>query len=283
MKTIIGKNNYLFLSTEVEKHTGHIGSNHGFLKQKYLPYMSKLLLIIFPSKCVVCKSNLPDDIQCDFRDGLKNHKEVLQNNIIDCFEECNEEEMFYKTDSHMNLLGAERVYKMFLKKMSDLFNLSINEKKIIVERQEVNALSDLKLEMGDLAWIANLGNQQIDSTKDNFFYSEEVEIIFCKRVVSDEGKMRVLTKELKDITKDVEGQRVEWNNILSPYILFQRNEESEINKKVIIFYDSFLVNTLSLYLEMFREVFLIKTEFQGHYVDIINPDYVIEFRAERFL
>jgi hypothetical protein len=33
----------------------------------------------------------------------------------------------------MNLLGAEKVYKIFIKKMNNLFNLSINEKKINVK------------------------------------------------------------------------------------------------------------------------------------------------------
>jgi hypothetical protein len=283
MKTIIGKNNYLFLDSEIQRHTGHIGINQDFLKQKYLPHISKLLVVIFPDKCVVCKNKLPDNINCSFRDGLKNHKEVLQNNILDCFEECNKEEMFYKTDSHMNLLGAEKVYKMFIKKMNNLFNLSINEKKINVKREEVNSLSELDLGIGDLTWSTNLGDQKLETTKDYFFHSEEVELIFCRKKISNSEKLRILTRDLKDITKDVEGQRVEWNNIISPHILFQKNEQSKINKKVLIFYDSFLINTMSLYLEMFKEVFLIKTEFNGHYVNIINPDYVIEFRVERFL
>ena len=58
-----------------------------------------------------------------------------------------------------------------------------------------------------------------------------------------------------------------------------------IDKKhrVIIFYDSFLISTLYLYLKMFNEVYLIKTGYNPKFIKQLKPDYTFEFRVERFL
>ena len=69
--------------------------------------------------------------------------------------------------------------------------------------------------------------------------------------------------------------------LLSNNIIYKKN----INKsnKVVIFYDSFLLKIMAIYLEMFEEVFMIKTNYSNHIINKINPDYVFEFRVERFL
>ena len=71
-------------------------------------------------------------------------------------------------------------------------------------------------------------------------------------------------------------------DILSNYILYQKNISN--NKfKVLIFYDSFLTSLLSLYLELFEEVYMSKSVYDNTIINTINPDYVFEFRVERFL
>jgi hypothetical protein len=60
------------------------------------------------------------------------------------------------------------------------------------------------------------------------------------------------------------------------------NKDS-IKKKVVIFYDSFLLSTIWLYLTMFEEVYLIKNTYNESIIDKINPDFIFEFRIERFL
>jgi len=52
---------------------------------------------------------------------------------------------------------------------------------------------------------------------------------------------------------------------------------------IVIIYDSFLLPTLWLYLRMFEEVYMSKHIFTESIIDKINPDYVFEFRIERFL
>jgi hypothetical protein len=74
---------------------------------------------------------------------------------------------------------------------------------------------------------------------------------------------------------------IEWN-IVSKYILYQKNITNN-NLKVIIFYDSLLLSSLSLYMELFETVYMIKDIYNNEIINIIKPDYVFEFRVERFL
>jgi hypothetical protein len=75
---------------------------------------------------------------------------------------------------------------------------------------------------------------------------------------------------------------IDWN-ILSDYILYRKNDIYNNNLKIIIFYDSFLINIIHLLLNLFREIYFIKDIFNEKYINIINPDYIFEFRVERFL
>jgi hypothetical protein len=53
--------------------------------------------------------------------------------------------------------------------------------------------------------------------------------------------------------------------------------------KVIVFYDSFLISTMYLYLKMFAEVYLIKDMYNVKLIEKLKVDFVFEFRVERFL
>jgi hypothetical protein len=69
--------------------------------------------------------------------------------------------------------------------------------------------------------------------------------------------------------------------MLSNYILYVKNSEKKY--KIVIFFDSFLASSLQLYIPLFNEIYLIKTCFDISLINLINPDYVFEFRCERFL
>ena len=75
-------------------------------------------------------------------------------------------------------------------------------------------------------------------------------------------------------------QRLEWP-IISNYILYVKNKDKKY--KVVMFYDSFLISTLQLYIPLFNEIYLIKSIFDIDKIKTIQPDYVVEFRCERFL
>ena len=52
---------------------------------------------------------------------------------------------------------------------------------------------------------------------------------------------------------------------------------------MLIFYDSFLLPMLSVYLNMCREVYMSKNSYSPELINVIQPDYIFEFRVERFL
>ena len=74
---------------------------------------------------------------------------------------------------------------------------------------------------------------------------------------------------------------IDWN-IISTNILFIHHDEL-IPKKVIIFYDSFLLSSISLYMNIFNDVYFIKNIYTEEIVELIAPDLIFEFRCELFL
>ena len=50
-----------------------------------------------------------------------------------------------------------------------------------------------------------------------------------------------------------------------------------------IFYDSFLTNTLPLYLDLFENIYLVKNVYDNNIINKIKPNYVFQFTVERFL
>ena len=93
--------------------------------------------------------------------------------------------------------------------------------------------------------------------------------------------LKIYDYNLNDNTSDLIGKLIDWE-IISKYIFKQFNPDKKF--KVIIFYDSFLlIEIFSLYMEIFQEAYMIKNKYDNNLISIINPDYVFEFRIERFL
>ena len=156
-----------------------------------------------------------------------------------------------------------------------MLNISISSK-------VVDSLSGLSLGLGDLSWPTNLGNQILDDVTDTYYYSNGCKQLYFSQITNSEYKfLSMQNSNLVDATDSVIGKHMTWD-IVSKYIVYRKNNFA--NKvKVLIFYDSFLTSTMHLYLAMFDEVYMIKNIYSDDTVKIINPDYVFEFRVERFL
>ena len=87
---------------------------------------------------------------------------------------------------------------------------------------------------------------------------------------------------MKNISDNYDKKSLYWDDI-KHLIIHSKNENINNNIKVVIFYDSFLASTLNLYTELFNEVYMIKNIFNAKFIEYINPDFVLEFRIERFL
>lgn len=282
-KTLIGKNNYLFLINdscrELEVHCNNLNLVNKNNLSRY--NLHNFLLIVFPNKSLIYKDYLPQEYIVKYRPGLECYIDYFGDKVIDTYDLLkNESDTYYKTDTHINLKGNYLVYKYFIEKLNETYNLSIIPKEITLLSKEC-VLTDLKYGIGDLLWKSNLGDQIIDDNKDTFHYSNDLNYLYYNYKIKKTNPIRILNKELLDATHEFEDSLLSWE-ILSNNILYKKNI-SKYKLKVLIFYDSFLISLIDLYLELFEEVYMAKDIYNNKLIDMINPDFVFEFRVERFL
>lgn len=282
-KTLIGKNGYLFLINDSCKELEVHCNNLNLVKYEYLDRYSfdKFCLIVFPNKSLICKKYLPDNYHPKYRPAIIDYIKFLKNKVIDSYDILKDkEDVYYKTDTHINMNGSYIVYKYFIEKINKLFNLNIQAKEIKLLNKKC-LLTELNFGIGDMLWKDNLGDQVIENRIDSFYYSNDIEYIYCNHIIAIDDKLRILDKSLIDQNLNLKDSIIDWN-IISKYILYQKNI-CKNNFKVLIFYDSFLTSTLSLYMELFNEVYMVKDVYNNDIINTIKPDYVFEFRVERFL
>jgi hypothetical protein len=231
------------------------------------------------------KDFLPDGFDMKYRPAFDIYNTYFENNLIDGLNVLkNEEDVFYKTDTHINLKGAYFIYCHFIDKVREKFNITVEKRKIVIHKVSVASLYELDLGLGDLTWNNNLGNQVLNSTEDTYYYSNNFIEIYLKYKISLNDPLRIFFIENNcfiDKTNYYKDTIMDWE-ILSKHILYKKNENKP-KYKCLIFYDSFLLSTLGLYLDFFEEVYLSKSVFTKEVIEIINPDYIFEFRVERFL
>jgi len=287
-KTLIGKNGYLFLNNdanqEIKIHNENLCVVDERNLDKYASTMKKFVMIVFPDKSFFCKEHMPDGYNMIFRPGFEIYKRKFGDNIMDGTALLRGvEQVFYKTDTHLNLKGAYIVYVNFINKINKLFNLGAICKSANLYLKDVNSLCELNNGLGDLTWHQNLGNQTLPNANDTIILSDDIKQIYTlyEFAINDPLKLLLLQGSLIDDTNNNIGNKLDWI-VISKYILYKKNDRLP-KCKILIFYDSFLLSTLSLYLELTSEVYMSKSIFNKSLVDYINPDYVFEFRVERFL
>jgi hypothetical protein len=181
------------------------------------------------------------------------------------------------------LKGNYIIYKKYINRKKKLFDLDITPRNINILNKNCE-LSTIDQGIGDLTWSTNLGDQQLETTLDNYYFTNDYECFYNKYVIKNDSEIRFLNNDLIDETMILESTNefARWD-IISKYIIYKKNIDNVIKKRVIIFYDSFLLNVIPLYLDLFYEIYMIKQVYSSHFINLLNPDYVFEFRAERFL
>jgi hypothetical protein len=286
-KTLIGKENYLFLINDTNKELEVHCNNLNLVDMEKLKNYTfqKYMMIVFPNKSFIYKEYLPDNYKAKYRPAVEIYKNKFQNKLIDTYNILkNEEDTYYKTDTHINLKGNYIVYKKFIEKANELYNLNLIPKQInlLMKKCELNKLP---YGIGDLTWSYNLGNQLLIDKIDNFYYSKDIPDFYNVYKIIKTDNLRFLDYQLNDETENLKlkNEIAHWL-VISKHIIYKKNIDKSNNPiKVIIFYDSFLLNILPLYLEMFYEVYFIKFYYNNTLIELIKPDYVFEFRLERFL
>ena len=278
MKTIVGKDGYLFLNHDRELNIHTDVCKIEIDMSKYNDYKHKMIFVVFPDKSVLCKAFVPDVYTIKYRPTFDVYKDYFKEQLIDGYDFLTHDD-FYKTDTHINLKGSYTLFCHFIKKLNELFKLNHVYETASIEKKSVPSLNDLNLGIGDLTWPMNLGGQTLKSTDDTYYYSNTITSIYLKHVIQ-QGDLMLIKNNVIESTDSFIGNPVGWD-ILSKHILYKKNKDK--HGKCLICYDSFLLSTLDLYLHLFEEVYMSKSMFNASMIEIIQPDYIFEFRIERFL
>jgi hypothetical protein len=282
-KTLIGKNNILFLMNDSAKELEVHCNNLNLVVDKTLSRYNfeNTIFFVYPNKSLIYKDFLPDEYIVKYRPALDIYKKKFGNKLFDFYEILKDElDVYYKTDAHINLKGNYIVYKYFINILNSKLNLNIIPKDIILDVKNCE-LKTLPYGIGDLTWESNLGQQHLEDIKDNFYFNDEVTWFYCIYKITNDSDIRFLDYNLNDNTEQLEGQHAYWN-IISDYIIYKKNI-GKVNVKIVIFYDSFLLHILPLYFDLFNDIYFVKNIYNGEIINLIQPDFVFEFRVERFL
>jgi hypothetical protein len=291
IKTLFGKDDYLFLINDacrsLENHCNYrtlFNINYIKLYNEYIN-SKKILFFMFPNKEIICKEYLPDKYKILNRDKMSYYKY----NFIDLFYDSTQlfnVEDFYKTDTHINLKGMIKFYKEACKIISKKLNVDIEDKEFNIKMKEVLGNGDLlqgvnigtniaKKIMEKVYYIDNNSNI-INNIYDNDIYDNN---IYYKKT----NNIKILNNNLIDISEYYYEKMLYFEDIKDKILYCKNNIVNKKYNRVVIFYDSFLSSTVYLYLSLFREVYMVKSIFKRKIIENINPDFILEFRIERFL
>jgi hypothetical protein len=276
MKTLVGKCGYLFLqndeSQELDIHCNNLlrVGDISLLRYTFPNYH----LFVYPDKSILYSHFLPDAYQAKYRPGLDVYKKRFKERCIDLYNLLAPHDSYYKTDTHINGKGSYLVYKYFIQYLRSL-HLDPPEKKLDLEKQTC-VLTTLQKGIGDLTWPSNLGNVQLDDPMDVFYVHESMLFQYHYKIRAD-SLIRFLNDELQDVTESLVGQIVSWD-IVRTHTIHVKNP----GPRILIFFDSFLLQSLGLYLDLF-DVYFVKNVYSNDIIKRIQPEYVFEFRIERFL
>lgn len=285
IKTLFGKDEYLFLnndySSSLENHCknitffniNNINVYHKYIKSK------KILFFMFPNKEIICKDYLPDKYKIKNRHKLNYYKLEFLDLFYDTTDLFDVSD-FEKTDTHINLKGMLKFYNEACKIISEKLNINIRTRYFDIKMKEV-------IGNGDLIQGINIGTIIAKKIKENFYYIDDdisiINNIYSEKKIYDKtNNIKLLDKNFKNISDNYDKKLLYWDDI-KYLIIYSKNENINNNIKVVIFYDSFLASTLNLYTELFNEVYMIKSIFNTKFIEYINPDFILEFRIERFL
>jgi hypothetical protein len=287
VKTLIGKNNYLFLindsSTALENHC-----KESFIKQINInifdKILDKFLLIVFPDKECICQEFLPDNFKIKNRYCLEYYKLNLKNKLLDTTGLLDSTD-YFKTDTHMNFKGLYKVYKETITQFNNLYKQKISILNVNIKNIDSNNL--ITYGYGDLTWNQNKGNLILANTDDKYYYSDDLFPFYSKLEIKDplivqNVHIEIINRSLNNVTKYYLNNIINWD-ILSKDIIKSEYPECNNNLKILFFYDSFTIQIMPLLMKTFKHCFFSKTHLDYNLVNIIKPDFVLEFRVERFL
>ena len=153
---------------------------------------------------------------------------------------------------------------------------------IELRKIETDSLSKLNKGIGDLTWGCNRKDTILNDISDIYYKFPPDKDFYMTSYMKNNQSFKILDYNLNDISDKYVNNLIDWD-LITNNILYKKTDTSQIKKKVVIFYDSLLLSSIGLYKNLFREIFLIKNIFNKRLLKKINPDFIFEFRVERFL
>jgi hypothetical protein len=282
-KTLVGKQNYLFLcndsTEELKVHCENLMKINDLTLSQYT--LNNLFIFVYPNKSLILKNFLPDEYVVKYRPAFEVFKEKFKDNLFDLYKVLKKkEDVYYKTDTHININGNYVVYNYFVETINKRFQLNIKPRTLELQMSEC-VLRTLPYGIGDLTWPSNAGDQVLENITDHFYFHDEITWFYCKYIVTMNNNIKFLNYQLQDSTEIWKDTVVNWHTI-SQNIIHVTNQ-NKVPMKIVLFYDSFLLNSLPLYFDLFNEIYLLKSMYNEELINQISPDFIFEFRVERFL
>ena len=288
-KTLIIQNYFCILQNDSNKGYEKYITNKINVSKCFNNLPSNYFCLIYPDKHIILKDLLPKYINKNFNEkyieNLSNNERVFFNtNIVD-------ESDFYKYDTHMNLKGTLKLFKVFI----DMINKSNLFDKITVQLNESDLKVDYKNPLdwycyGDLLWSNNINPNKIQNLvfDKELVYSSQLEYIYTNKygnIKKHYKSFSIINKSsFQDIIID-ENDEVNWC-IISENILSNVNEDNYDNtQKILVYYDSFTCSLIPILFKTFKECIMIKEPFLHNDIRIkkFNPDLIFDFSVFRFI
>jgi hypothetical protein len=142
--------------------------------------------------------------------------------------------------------------------------------------QGVNIGTNIAKKIMEKVYYIDNNSNIINTIYDNDIYDNN---IYYKKT----NNIKILNNNLIDISEYYYEKMLYYEDIKDKILYCKNNILNKKYNRVVIFYDSFLSSTVHLYLSLFREVYMVKSIFKRKIIENINPDFILEFRIERFL
>jgi hypothetical protein len=131
--------------------------------------------------------------------------------------------------------------------------------------------------------VLNRGDLIIPCCKETKYTCTNYDLPFVfTYIIKEINDFKILDYSLNDITLSFIDQHLSWE-MVSKNIIYCNNTNCSSQFRTIVFHDSFLLEPQRLFMNILSETFFIKNTINAELIDLIKPDYILEFRIERFL
>ena len=315
-KTLIGKNNILFLQNDTNKSLITYAVNNNIFDiyiEKYTNiikllsnnkknYLDKIYTFIFPDKSYIYYKYLPNYINLIdkyFKNFINKKYNVYYN--IELYSEID----YYKKDTHINISGLNK----FFKYMCNVLNIKLTNE--IENLLNIKQTDNYLYGFGDLLWENNLSNEKkimitnIQKDFENNYDWVNIEKFYCNHINNFTNKYKNIIIKIinKKTYKEIylnNNEFVNWN-IISENIIISNNTNNintnnintnnintnNINTNnintVLIFYDSFITHLIPIFMIVFNKCIFIKETLSSHYLNIYEYDVCLNLINLRFI